>query len=211
MSFLPDVLYLVFGFLCGSVPFSWIIGKMKGVEIRDFGSGNPGATNLLRTCGRGAGIAGLIIDVAKGAIPVLLVFHANIFGTVDSPQLLGALTALFAVLGHVFCPWFGFKGGKGVATFLGVLLVLSPYSVLIALVVFIAAVSVFRFISLGSICASITLMPCVFIFESESGSLPVRIFVCVVALLVILRHIGNIKKIIRGEESKFSFRKSGNE
>ncbi len=208
MSFVPDALYLLFAFLCGSIPFSWIIGKMKGVEIRNFGSGNPGATNLLRVCGRSAGVTGLVFDVTKGALPVAFVLYWMPFGDVSSPYLVGAFTALLAVLGHVFCPWFGFRGGKGVATFLGVLIVLSPYTVLSASVIFVIVVSIFRYISLGSITASAVLIPGVFIFESGSKYLPVQIFVCVVAVLVILRHLGNIRKILNGEENRFSFRKA---
>lgn len=203
MSLWPDVLYVVAAFLSGSVPWSWILGKFRGIDIRSKGSGNTGATNLFRICGKGAGITGLLLDTLKGALPVLAAKHGipGILPPTGGWAL--ALTAIFAVLGHVFSPWLGFKGGKGVATTLGVLLILSPLTTASALAVFVLVLSVTRYVSLGSISAAAAVIPFVFIFEP--GRLPVQMIICFVAALVIVRHKSNIVKLLHGEESRFSF------
>ncbi|RKZ10320.1 acyl-phosphate glycerol 3-phosphate acyltransferase [Candidatus Fermentibacteria bacterium] len=203
MSLWPDVLYITAAFLSGSVPWSWILGKFRGIDIRSKGSGNTGATNLFRICGKGAGITGLLLDTLKGALPVLAAKHGipGILPPIGDWAL--ALTAIFAVLGHVFCPWLGFRGGKGVATTLGVLLILSPLTTASALAVFVLVLSVTRYVSLGSISAAAAVIPFVFIFEP--GRLPIQIIICFVAALVIVRHKSNIVKLLHGEESRFSF------
>ena len=203
MSLWPDVLYIVAAFLSGSVPWSWILGKFRGIDIRSKGSGNTGATNLFRICGKGAGITGLLLDTLKGALPVLAAKHGipGILPPIGDWAL--ALTAIFAVLGHVFSPWLGFRGGKGVATTLGVLLILSPLTTASALAVFLLVLSVTRYVSLSSISAAVAVIPFVFIFEP--GRLPVQIIICFVAALVIVRHKSNIVKLLHGEESRFSF------
>jgi len=203
MSLWPDVLYIVAAFLSGSVPWSWILGKFRGIDIRSKGSGNTGATNLFRICGKGAGISGLLLDTLKGALPVLAAKHGipGILPPIGDWAL--ALTAIFAVLGHVFSPWLGFRGGKGVATTLGVLLILSPMTTALALAVFLLVLSVTRYVSLGSISAAAAVIPFVFIFEP--GRLPVQIIICFVAALVIVRHKSNIVKLLHGKESRFSF------
>lgn len=203
MSLWPDVLYIVAAFLSGSVPWSWILGKFRGIDIRSKGSGNTGATNLFRICGKVAGISGLLLDTLKGALPVLAAKHGipGILPPIGDWAL--ALTGIFAVLGHVFSPWLGFRGGKGVATTLGVLLILSPLTTASALAVFVLVLSVTRYVSLGSISAAAAVIPFVFIFEP--GRLPVQIIICFVAALVIVRHKSNIVKLLHGKESRFSF------
>jgi len=203
MSLWPDVLYIVAAFLSGSVPWSWILGKFRGIDIRSKGSGNTGATNLFRICGKVAGISGLLLDTLKGALPVLAAKHGipGILPPIGDWAL--ALTGIFAVLGHVFSPWLGFRGGKGVATTLGVLLILSPLTTASALAVFVLVLSVTRYVSLGSISAAAAVIPFVFIFEP--GRLPVQIIICFVAALVVVRHKSNIVKLLHGKESRFSF------
>ena len=203
MSLWPDVLYIVAAFLSGSVPWSWLLGKLRGIDIRSMGSGNTGATNLFRICGKGAGITGLFLDTLKGALPVLAAKQGipGILPPIGDWAL--ALTAIFAVIGHVFSPWLGFRGGKGVATTLGVLLILSPLTTASALAVFVLVLSVTRYVSLGSILAAAAVIPFVFIFEP--GRTPLQIIICFVALLVIVRHKSNIVKLIHGEENRFSF------
>ena len=203
MSLWPDVLYIILAFLSGSVPWSWILGKFRGIDIRSKGSGNTGATNLFRICGKGAGISGLLLDTLKGALPVLAANHGipGILPPIGDWAL--ALTGMSAVLGHVFSPWLGFRGGKGVATTLGVLLILSPLTTALALSVFLLVLSVTRYVSLGSISAAAAVIPFVFIFEP--GRLPVQIIICFVAALVVVRHKSNIIKLLHGKESRFSF------
>jgi len=188
------VLYLAAGFLCGSVPFSWLLGRLKGVDLREHGSGNPGATNLLRTCGTGMGIAGLLLDAVKGALPVFAVVHA------DLPMIwLPSAAAVAAVCGHVFMPWFGFKGGKGVATALGALLVLSTKPVLCALGLFILLLALFRMVSLGSVIAGFSLPFFGILFHTTAYPLAVQVLI---AVAILVTHRSNIKRIMNGTERK---------
>lgn len=196
---MTPVIYIITGFLCGSVPFSWFLGKLKGVDLREHGSGNPGATNLLRTCGKAMGIAGLLLDAFKGAFPVLLALRA------DTPFMwISAAVALSAVLGHVFMPWFGFSGGKGVSTAFGALLVLAPYPVLCALFVFVVLVSIFRMISLGSILGGISLPLWGLLFHLPLYS---EIVLVLLALAIIGTHRSNITRLLQGTERKLGEKK----
>lgn len=203
MNLWPGIIYVAAAFLSGSVPWSWLLGKFRGIDIRNEGSGNTGATNLFRVCGRGTGITGLLLDTLKGALPVLAAKHGitGILPPVGDWVL--SLTGILAVIGHVFCPWLGFRGGKGVATTLGVLMILSPLTVAWALVVFLLVLSITKYVSLGSISAAVAVIPLVFILEPDR--LPVQIIICLVAVLVVVRHKSNIVKLLRGEENKFSF------
>lgn len=203
----PGIVYPAAAFLFGSVPWSWIIGRARGKDIRESGSGNTGATNLFRTCGRGAGISGLVLDTMKGAVPVLAASR-GIAGLVPpAGEWTVALSAIFAVMGHVFSPWLGFRGGKGVATTLGVLLILSPLSVLTGLLVFTIMLFATKYVSLGSITAAVAVIPSVFIFNPDSP--PVQLIVCLVAALILVRHRTNMVKLLRGEENRFHFRGGG--
>lgn len=204
----PDIAYPLAAFLFGSVPWSWIIGRARGRDIRESGSGNTGATNLFRTCGMGAGISGLVLDTMKGAVPVLAASRGIPGIAPPAGEWTVAVSAICAVLGHVFSPWLGFRGGKGVATTLGVLLILSPLSVLTGLAVFTIMLFATRFVSLGSITAAVAIVPSVFIFNPDS--LPVQLIVCLVAALILARHRSNMVKLLRGEENRFHFRVGGN-
>ncbi len=183
-------------FLTGSIPFSWFIGRFMGVDLRKMGSGNPGATNLMRSCGRFPGILGLLLDALKGSVPVLLVRSAAV-------GWLPAAVAMAAILGHVLMPWFGFKGGKGVATALGALLVLSPLPLLCSLGVFMLTVALFRMVSMGSIMGVAALVPFGLLFGADPS---VIIVFGAVAFVVILGHRGNIGRIIRGTERRLGSR-----
>lgn len=183
-------------FLMGSVPFSWFIGRLSGVDLRKVGSGNPGATNLMRSCGRLPGVLGLLFDALKGAAPVALVLGTG-------AAWLPAAAAMAAILGHVLMPWFGFRGGKGVATALGALLVLSPIPLLCSLGVFTAAVLLFRMVSLGSILGVLALVPFGLLFGADAS---VIIVFGAVAFVVVLGHRGNIGRIIRGTERRLGSR-----
>ncbi len=199
-----DLAYPAAAFLLGSVPWSFIIGRIRGFDIRESGSGNTGATNLFRVCGRRAGLAGLLLDALKGAIPVLAATRGITGLTPPVGEWAVSATGICAVLGHVYSPWLRFRGGKGVATTLGVILVLSPLSVLSGLVVFILALLTTRYVSLGSIAAAVALIPSVFVFRPYSP--PVQIVVCTVAVLILVRHRSNMVRILRGEENRFSLR-----
>lgn len=202
MMLWPVLFYLLLGFLSGSVPWSWLLGRLKGVDIQSEGSGNAGATNLMRVCGTGYGIAGLFLDAVKGALPVLVAAN-GLLNIPPASDPVVALVAICAVLGHVFTPWLGFVGGKGVATTLGALLVLSPLSVATGVGVFVLTLLLTRYVSLGSICAAVCMIPAVFLFDP--GKVPVQVVMSLVAILIILRHRPNIRRLLQGEENRFSF------
>jgi len=185
-------------FLAGSIPFSWLLGRLRGTDIRRAGSGNVGATNLLRTCGTGIGVVGLVLDALKGAAPVAAAMALGLSGPVP------AACAVLAVLGHVLTPWLGFRGGKGVATAMGALLVLATWPVLAALGVFAVVLALFRFVSLASICAAVSLVPASLLLMPGTRNLAVHVVCGLVAALVVVRHLGNIRRLLRGEESRFS-------
>jgi len=191
---LQTILLIAGAYLLGSIPTGLLLAKAAGVDIRTTGSGNIGATNVYRTLGRTVGILTLVGDCLKGLIPILI---AQRLGMGDA---MIAATGAAAFLGHVYTIFLGFKGGKGVATALGVFLGVSPASVGLALVIFIAVVAVWRYISLGSITAAAA-MP---IFVSALDRRPFIIAMTAgIALLVIWKHRENISRLREGTESKF--------
>ena len=147
----------VAAYLFGSIPFGYLLVRVfQGIDVRSIGSGNIGATNVARTGGKGLAIATLALDTLKGWLPVFLVLTLPGITASSPGQLhtLASLAALLAVIGHMFPVWLGFKGGKGVATGLGVFLALAPVAVLIALLLFTVIVALTRYVSLGSILAA---------------------------------------------------------
>lgn len=192
-------------YLVGSLPFGLLLGRLvKGIDLRDFGSGNIGATNAGRVLGAKWGIICLILDALKGLLPVaylpgLLVDPSQPFFP-HSPVVAGIST----IVGHMFPCWLGFKGGKGVATSLGVLLMLSPWSVLAAAAVFFTVFGLFRVVSLSSMCAAIAfgvielfrLSPNPFSEATWSRA----VFAIMVPLLIIVQHRSNIRRLMKGEE-----------
>ena len=195
----PHLLALVFGYLAGSIPFGLIVTRMAGAgDIRAIGSGNIGATNVLRTGRKSLALATLLLDIAKGAVPTLL---ALVFFSRDIALAAG----LGAVLGHCFPAWLMFKGGKGVATAAGVILALSPLTLLAALLVFLAAVTATRFVSLGSVLAAVTAGIVAYLIGDVAGA---ALF-AIIGIIVIVKHHANIGRLVRGEESQVSFAKKG--
>ena len=189
-------------YLCGSIPTAYIAGyALKGIDIRTVGSGNVGASNAMRLLGKGWGVAILLLDAVKGLVPILLILHVFL---VDDPQVQRyALVGAFAALvGHIFPVWLKFRGGKGVATGLGVMTALLPLGVAIALPVFILIVAVTRYISLGSLIAATLLPGLFFIKHSLPADLELFAFVCLACIFVIYKHKSNIRRIIAGEENR---------
>jgi len=201
MSPLSLTLWCLGAFLCGSIPFGLLLVKLAGKgDVRAHGSGNIGATNVSRVGGKALGFVTLLLDILKGFLPV---FVAKQLGLADSAL---SLIALCAVLGHVFTPWLAFKGGKGVATALGVALAYKAAVVLPALGVFIVFLLVFRYVSLGSVLAAFTL-PLVLV---KLGTSPVVLLLWAdIALLVIVKHHENIRRLFKGEESPLWGAKKG--
>lgn len=185
------------GYLIGAIPTGVILTRLAGGEdIRSAGSGNIGATNVYRVAGRKLGVITLIGDCLKGAIPTLLAQQTFNFSETGV-----ALVALAAFIGHCYPIYLGFKGGKGVATALGVFLVLSPLSVLCVLFVFVLILWKWRYISLASISSAASIPPLVLLFER---SLPLFVATLLIAAIVIWRHKGNIELLRCGTENKFN-------
>ncbi len=202
---------IIISYLMGSFPTSIVTGKLlKGIDIRQHGSGNAGATNVFRVLGWKAGIAVLFIDMLKGFVPAFWVYRLAV-GHVDLPAIdLQIIAGLSAVFGHIWTIFAGFKGGKGVGTGAGVIIALAPFAVLVALVVFIVTVALTRYVSLGSILASIT-VPLVVILQKTIGQQPVPlelvIFTLFIPLLIIYTHRSNIQRLLQGNENKIQFSK----
>jgi len=202
---IKTIFAVVFAYLLGSIPTGFIFGKMKGIDIRKIGSGNVGATNALRILGTKIGIVTLLIDILKGFLAIYL---GKIF--VGEPsQIILIILGISVILGHIFTIFLKFKGGKGVATSTGVFLALIPIPLLISLAVFVIAVWLSKYVSLGSILASVTLLLTELIINLRNSfaDLPLLIFVFLISLFIIVRHKSNIKRIIAGNENRLHFRK----
>ncbi len=181
-------------YLLGSIPTGLLLGKLYGVDVRNEGSGNIGATNLYRTVGRKIGIITLLGDCLKGLLPVLLAAHSPL------PPESAALVGLAAFCGHVFSVFLAFRGGKGVATALGVFLALAPLAVLLAIALFAIFMWKWRYVSLGSISAAALMPLAVYAMGHNSAVVTVT---SVIAVIVIIRHHENIKRLLAGTENKF--------
>lgn len=201
-----DILTLVYValgcYLAGSVPTAYLAGRwLKGVDIRTVGSGNVGASNAMRLLGKGWGITVLLLDALKGLIPLLVIQHVWLRGN-PSLQRYAMVGALLCMIGHVFPVWLAFKGGKGVATGLGVMTALVPIAVAVALPFFILIVAITRYISLGSIIAALILPVAFFIDHRLPGETELFVFIAVACIFVIYKHKTNIKRIFAGEENR---------
>ncbi len=187
-------LLLAASYLIGSIPTGLLLGKAYGIDVRTKGSGNIGATNLYRTVGRKVGIMTLAGDCLKGLLPVLYVAHGTF------PAEYASWVGLAAFCGHVFSIFLTFKGGKGVATALGVFLALAPRAVACAIALFAVTMYLWRYVSLGSICAAIAMPVAVY---ALGGAHSVVIVTLAIALIVVLRHVENIKRLLAGTENRF--------
>ena len=189
------LLLILFAFFLGSIPTGVILTKFfSGIDPRQVGSGNIGATNVLRAAGKKVAVATLLGDILKGVIPVLIAEAA-----LDSYFWVGAV-ALAAFLGHIFSVFLKFKGGKGAATALGVFLALSPPSAGLAIAVFAATVAKWRYISLGSLVATAVLPVFLLLLNPHRVIVP---FALIIGALIFWRHRENIKRLLVGTESKF--------
>lgn len=195
------------GYLSGSLPWGlWLGAWLRGVDVRTLGSRNLGATNVYRSLGPAIGVPVLVLDIAKGALPTWLVPGLAVCAPFPGGAEWCRLTVgLAAVLGHVFTVFAGFKGGKGVATTVGVLLALSPPAFGVFLAVFLATLALSRYISLGSILGSVAFAVTLAFTAAGGVRSPSFGFGVVIALLVIVRHKDNIGRLVRGEERRFSF------
>ena len=194
------------GYLLGSIPTAVWVGKAwHGIDVREHGSKNAGATNTFRVLGKKPGIVVLTIDILKGVLAVLfpfLIVFLSIGVAESSIDYLQIVAAIFAVLGHMFPVFAGFKGGKGVATSFGIIIGMQPIAAAICIVAFLIVFISFNFVSLGAIVASL-IFP-VIVFMRHPASTEMHIFSFILAIAVILAPRKNIKRLIKGEESKMN-------
>jgi acyl phosphate:glycerol-3-phosphate acyltransferase len=186
-------LLVLFAYLLGSVPTGFILGSLAGVDVRKTGSGNVGATNVARVVGKRHGILTLVADIAKGFIPIAVAFSLGLTPTAT------AFVGIAAFLGHLYPVFLRFQGGKGVATALGVFLGLGPWATLVLMAIFVLVVLATRVVSLSSIVAA-AFAPIVFWFFFHSPILTgTSLFI---AVMIILRHRGNIQRLLLGTEPR---------
>jgi len=191
---MDKILLVVAAYLLGSIPFGYLIVRGKsGADIRETGSGGTGATNVSRRAGKAAGVLTLLLDAAKGCVAVLIA------RAVVGNDWVIAAAAIAALVGHIFPVWLGFRGGKGVATGVGIFLVLAPIALLCAGVVFVAIVVFTRFVSLGSLTAAVLIPVLVWV---QSDSQPLLVAAVAGAALIIFAHRGNIQRLASGTESR---------
>ncbi|TYB33500.1 MAG: glycerol-3-phosphate 1-O-acyltransferase PlsY [Flexistipes sinusarabici] len=189
------ILILIISYLCGAVPFSYLLVKwVKGVDIRDVGSGNVGATNAGRVLGKWGFITAFLMDMSKAFIPLFTFLN---YLSINNTLIL--ISAVCIIIGHTYTVFLRFKGGKGVATGVGIFLALSPFNLFIALLVFLIVIGIFRMVSLGSVTAAISLAVLVWLRTDWLG---LQLFTTLVVLFIIFKHRSNIRRIIEGKESK---------
>ena len=195
----PALLLVVVGYLLGSLSFAVLLVRWRtGKDIRAEGSGNAGASNVLRAHGKGLAILVALLDIAKGTAAVLLV------RLVTGDPRYAAAAGLAAILGHVFPLYYGFRGGKGVATAVGAFLALAPFAILLCLAVFLLIVAATRYVSLGSVVSMVLLPPMAgLLFHAPRA---VILAAAATAVLVVLKHLENLKRLARGEERKLGER-----
>lgn len=195
------------GYLCGSIPFGLILGRMvKGVDLRDFGSGNIGATNAGRVLGRKWGLVCLILDALKGLLPVAFLPAAVMGSDHPAPADLMVMTGVATIVGHMFPCWLRFRGGKGVATSLGVVAVLSPWGLSAAFLAFVATVAVSRIVALGSIVAAVC-FGLFYLTPYSRHSTSMAVFSIAVPLLILVQHRSNMLRMWNGTEPRIGQRK----
>ena len=205
------IIVAIIAYAIGSISFSVLISKkMAGFDVREKGSGNAGSTNVLRTVGKRAAILTLICDILKGVVAILIAILVGIIVKDTNKALAVQIASVAVVIGHTFPIFFGFKGGKGVATSLGVLLIINWQIGLICLVFALVIMALTRTVSTGSILAAI-LYPVLTLFIGNEHYIVEGnyfIFSVVMALIVAFNHRSNIKRILNGTENKISFKKN---
>ncbi len=210
--------------MLGSIPFGYLLVRIfRGLDVRNTGSGNIGATNVARTGSKRLGIATLLLDALKGYAAVMLAFwlaeryrfgnqlSSGLYDRSTAPAissqtvfLLAALAAFVAILGHVFTVWLRFKGGKGVATAAGAFTALAPRAMLVVFVLFLLIVALTRYVSLGSIVAGLAFPLCVcWLMPAERTSAPILLLIAASSFVIILRHKDNIRRLLAGTENRF--------
>lgn len=210
---LAEIITIAAAYLCGSIPFGLLIARgVAGIDIREAGSKNIGATNVGRVLGAKWGVAALLLDALKGLLPVVLIPRCFAESGTGWFDLLQVVAGVSAVIGHMFPVWLNFRGGKGVATSLGVVTVLTPIGSLAAFGGFALCMLASRIVALSSIVAALIFaIGQMFILQPNpfaTEKLPLSVFSLAVPALIVLQHRTNIGRLLRGEEKRFSFGKS---
>jgi len=203
----------VIAYLLGSIPFGYILVRIfHGQDVRESGSGNIGATNVARSS-PALGALTLLLDATKGLLAVTAASLLAASAARDAAArpllyLLAAIAAVFAILGHMFPIWLKFRGGKGVATSVGVFLALAPKTLLLALALFVALVAAFRYVSLGSIIVAAAFPLIAYGLHDYHSSPEILTAICVIAALVIFKHRENIRRLLTGTEHRFALKRT---
>lgn len=214
---------IILSYLIGSIPTSIIVSKLaRGIDIRDYGSGNAGGTNVIRVLGWKHGVLVIILDALKGVLAVVVVARLH-YGSMpfhnvtpfDDFTLVQIIAGISAVIGHIWTVFAGFRGGKGIATALGMLLMITTIDMLVAIGVFVLVVSISKYVSLGSIIGAIAVPLTLVIRENIfnvniPGYNTLLPFVIAISMLVIFTHRKNVVRLLNGNESKISFSKKKN-
>lgn len=203
------ILFLIIAYLTGAFPSAVWVGKtFYKIDVREYGSGNAGATNTFRVLGKGAGIPVLFLDVFKGWLSVYYInFISNLAAFSAEQQFEIQLSfGIAAVIGHLFPVYTGFRGGKGIATLLGLLIGIHPFAALVSFCVFLLVFLISKYVSLSSIIASLA-FPLVIILGLSSANTPLNLFSIFVPILTLITHQKNIERLLRKEETKVKFGK----
>ena len=199
---------LIGSYLLGSIPFGFLAGRLAGTDIRQAGSGNVGATNVVRVLGKRYGYPVFALDVLKGfgAVKISMLAAPGRPPDWNSPEIFGILAAMSSVLGHLYPPWLKFKGGKGVATSAGALLALTPVATLIGVAIWIIVFWLSRYVSLASVTAAVVLPIIILVvsWQDQNKIKPLVYSSACVAGVVVWRHRSNLSRLMRGTEPRFS-------
>ena len=200
--------FLLGSYLLGSIPFGYLAGRLQGIDIRQAGSCNVGATNVVRVLGKGYGYPVFALDCSKGfaAVKISMLMATGRPPEWNSPEIFGILAAMCSVLGHLYPPWLKFKGGKGVATSAGALLALTPVATLIGVAIWIIVFWLTRYVSLASLTAAVVLPIVILLVSSpdQNKRKPLVYSSVCVAAVVVWRHRSNLSRLIRGTEPRFT-------
>jgi acyl phosphate:glycerol-3-phosphate acyltransferase len=200
--------FLLGSYLLGSIPFGYLAGRLQGIDIRQAGSCNVGATNVVRVLGKGYGYPVFALDCSKGfaAVKIAMLMATGWPPEWNSPEIFGILGAMCSVLGHLYPPWLKFKGGKGVATSAGALLALTPVATLIGVAIWIIVFWLTRYVSLASLTAAVVLPIVILVVSSpdQNKRKPLVYSSVCVAAVVVWRHRSNLSRLIRGTEPRFT-------
>jgi len=188
-----ELAVVAFGYLAGSIPFSFLLARRRGIDLRHAGSGNVGAANAFRTSGAAIGVLAFVLDAAKGAVAVLV---AQRLSAEPATPVAGGLAS---IIGHIYPVWLGFRGGKGVATAGGVFVVLAPAATGIAVAVFVLAIWVTRYVSVGSMAAAVTLGVTTAAMDAPAV---VTVGAVITAVIIVHRHRDNLARLVAGTERR---------